>query len=179
VSEPLLIVVTGPPASGKTTIAEAIAADLALPLVAKDEIKEALADALGEEPPSGAVFAILYRFVDLQLRVGGSVVAEANFDPDLATPILADLRRRHAFRLIQIFATGDADLLADRYRERARSGERHPVHADDEQADEVEARIRAGEWRPLELEGELVEFDTTAGDVDVDALVARVRDLSR
>ncbi len=44
---PLLVVVTGPPAAGKTTIAREIARRLHLPLIAKDTIKEALFDGLG------------------------------------------------------------------------------------------------------------------------------------
>ena len=44
---PLLVVVTGPPAAGKTTVARGIAQRLRLPLVEKDTIKEALFDTLG------------------------------------------------------------------------------------------------------------------------------------
>jgi predicted kinase len=44
---PLLVVVHGPPAAGKTTIAREIAERLRLPLIAKDTIKEALFDGLG------------------------------------------------------------------------------------------------------------------------------------
>jgi predicted kinase len=40
------VVVSGPPASGKTTLARAIAPALGLPLVAKDTIKEALMSVL-------------------------------------------------------------------------------------------------------------------------------------
>jgi predicted kinase len=36
------VVVSGPPASGKTTLAVAIAPALGLPLIAKDTIKQAL-----------------------------------------------------------------------------------------------------------------------------------------
>ena len=38
---------TGPPASGKTTLAQAIAAALRLPLYTKDAFKELLYDTLG------------------------------------------------------------------------------------------------------------------------------------
>ena len=43
----LFVLVTGWPGSGKSTLAAALAPELGLPLLAKDEIKEALMDALG------------------------------------------------------------------------------------------------------------------------------------
>ena len=43
------VLVAGWPGSGKTTLATALAGELGLPLLSKDEIKEALMDGLG--PP--------------------------------------------------------------------------------------------------------------------------------
>jgi adenylate kinase family enzyme len=43
----MLIVVTGAPGSGKSTIAVPLAGRLGLPLIAKDDIKEALWDHVG------------------------------------------------------------------------------------------------------------------------------------
>ena len=39
---PLFVVVSGPPGSGKSAVAEPLARELGLPLIAKDTIKEAL-----------------------------------------------------------------------------------------------------------------------------------------
>ncbi|MGH8284210.1 MAG: AAA family ATPase [Steroidobacteraceae bacterium] len=44
-----LIIVTGLPASGKTTLARGLAARHRVPLLAKDLVKEPLLDALGAE----------------------------------------------------------------------------------------------------------------------------------
>src|SRR4051794_38645589 len=46
VTEALFVVVSGPPASGKSTLAPGLARPLALPLVAKDTIKDALMSVL-------------------------------------------------------------------------------------------------------------------------------------
>jgi adenylylsulfate kinase-like enzyme len=43
----MFVIVAGPPGSGKSTLAMSLAPELGLPLIAKDEIKEALMDVLG------------------------------------------------------------------------------------------------------------------------------------
>lgn len=45
-----VVLITGPPASGKTTLARNLAERLNLPVLAKDRIKETLFDALDDAP---------------------------------------------------------------------------------------------------------------------------------
>src|SRR5438046_2407448 len=91
-AEPRLIIVTGLPATGKTTLARRLAADLALPLVTKDDIKERLFDRLGWRDRAWsrllgqATYDLLYYFSELLLAGGRSFVVESNFHPDEATP---------------------------------------------------------------------------------------------
>jgi predicted kinase len=80
-----LTIILGSPASGKTTLARRLSADLSLPVFCKDDVKEALFDVLGSKDRewsrllSEASFAALARLAHTQLAVGQSLIAEGNW----------------------------------------------------------------------------------------------------
>jgi predicted kinase len=85
---PALIVVSGPPGSGKTTLAHQLAAAAGCPAVCRDEIKEGMAQAVpGFVPAPGdaltvRTLTVFFDVIGLLLRAGVSTVAEAAFqDP--------------------------------------------------------------------------------------------------
>ena len=167
----LLVVVTGPPAAGKTTVAEGLAVELGAALVTKDGIKETLFDALGtgdrewSRALGRATFEILFARVAAELRAGRPVVAEANFDASAAAGFAA----LPAARIVQVHCSAGPAVLLERYRTR----DRHPGHLDDEILDEVRAAIEGDRHAPLALGGGLISLDTS-GPVDVAALAASV-----
>ena len=172
---PALVVVTGPPGSGKSAIAAALRERLGLPLVAKDSLKEVLGDALGIEGRAdsqrlgGAIFFLLAHVVHELLASGVSVIAEGNFTAQ--SPLFKDVPPA---RIVQVHVTAEPEVLRARMLERASA--RHTVHWDRGAADEVAARAAAGEWAALPLVGELLEIDTTVWP-DLDELGARVAQL--
>jgi predicted kinase len=169
--EPLLVVVTGMPAAGKTSLARELSETLHLPLVTKDDIKEELYDTLGvgdvgwSQRLGKASYALIFVFCRELLARGSSVIAEANFFAGVDEARFAALPPH---RLFQVHCTAPFDVLLSRFEGRA---DRHPGHLDRDRAGELRRRYEAGTHGPLALPGELIDVDTS-GPVDV-GLVAQ------
>ncbi len=182
---PRLIIVHGLPATGKTTIAQQLARDLSLPLASKDMFKETLFDTLGwrdrawSQQIGRASIALLFQFMEMELRVGCSCMVECNFTAAIATPEFLALRERHAYEPVEIVCRCDGRVLWERFKRRAEAGERHPGHVDQETYTELEPRLLQGTSEPLQIGGRLIEVDTTDWSaVDYPALLATIRQLS-
>jgi predicted kinase len=94
VNRPSLIVVSGPPGAGKTTLAHAIARRVSCPAICRDEIKEGMVHATPGFRPSPSdpltmrTFTTFFDVLGLLLRSGVTVVAEAAFQDKLWRPQL-------------------------------------------------------------------------------------------
>lgn len=172
---PLLVVVTGPPASGKTTFARALSEELRLPLVTKDELKETLFDALGTGDRAWsrrlgrASIDILFLLLRQQLAADLPMIVEANF---WRSHDSKRFRSLPPHRVIQVLVTAPRSVLLERYRKRVR----HPGHLGASVVPELEMGLDAGEWAALDLAGELIEVDTSQ-DVQISAIIERIMEV--
>lgn len=169
VTDALFVVVSGPPASGKSTLAPALARDLGLPLVAKDTIKDALMSVLAV-PDVDASRQIGRAAIAAMLAVAAEspigAVVESNFHRSVA----AEEVRRLPGRVVEVFCRCDPVIARNRFATRART--RHPGHFDSIRSSEdlwnqEVAEPIAGDWTLLGVD--------TDRSVDVPAVVALIR----
>jgi predicted kinase len=158
------VLVGGWPASGKSTLSRALAAELGIAYLAKDEVKEALTDQLGAPASVAESQRLGAAAVAAVLRVAqgcpGAVVDSTWYPYSLA------LVRQLPGPFVEVRCRLDVQLARERYRSRHRD-ERH---LDDRR---TEQELWGAEVEPLGV-GPLIEVDTT-GPVDVVALAGRVR----
>jgi predicted kinase len=161
------VVVSGPAASGKTTLARAIAPELGLPLITKDTIKEALLGVLvvpDVETSRLVGRASVAALLAVAAETGGAVL-ESVWHRSRSLP---DLRRLPG-NLVEVFCRCDPQIAASRYVLRA--GSRAAGHFDVERTaedlwnDEV-AQPVAGGWPVIEI--------GTNDPVEITPLIARI-----
>jgi predicted kinase len=170
-----LVVVAGLPGSGKTTLARPLAEELQLPLISKDTIKEALFDVLdtGDLEWSRKLGLASHRVMYAVAAEGRGAVLESHFWRGLSEKDLSALDRP----MVQVYCRCPVEIAADRYRKRVSSPDRHPGHLPGHQTEEVTRAWRESEPLPLELDGALIEVDTSS-PLDAQAiatLASRIR----
>jgi predicted kinase len=155
-AEPMLIVVSGAPGSGKTTLARRIADNLALRLISKDAIKESLADAVGlprtvEESSrlGDAAYAAMFALARSTLDAGGVAVLDSNFRRGRSERELVAVAAGRPVRVIH--CKTDPATIERRYI--GRSSTRHPSHLDHLRTGDVMRELVDGSYEPLVIPG--------------------------
>lgn len=162
-----ILVITGLPGVGKTTLARLLARRYGLPLLAKDTIKEPLLDVLEGAPPdrersrllSNASFAVLFGLAREQLSLGSSLILEGNFRKGEHEREL-DPQRLAGGSLVclaQVLCSVPEAERQHRLLARHQDPSRHPGHRD------AELLTFTAGAEPLDLPGERFPLTTSQG----------------
>jgi predicted kinase len=176
----MLIIVTGLPCSGKTSLGRQISRLHKIPFISKDGFKERLFDTLGwsdrawSKKLSGASYEMMFYALEELLEVGQSCVLEANFDPAVHSEPIARITQKHQNRVVQIHCVTEPEILLERFKSRWENGERHPGHGDEMMLPEMELLVKQ-KILLLELPGPVIELDTTdLENLETSALFAAI-----
>jgi len=163
--KPSLVIVTGPPGTGKTTLAHQLAKAIGCPAICRDEIKEGMVHTQPgfqpsmEDALSMRAFDVFFNVLGLLLRAGTSVVAEAAFqDPRWQqglAPLLSDCSP------VVVHCSVAAEEAFARRLRRMREDPVRRAHADQES-------LKAGphafdHYRRLTLPAPSITVDTARG----------------
>jgi predicted kinase len=166
-SQPTLIVVSGPPGSGKTTLAHQIATVVGCPAICRDEIKEGMAHATrGFTPAQGDELTIrtlpaFFGVIELLLKAGVTTVAEAAFQDRVWRPRLTPLLPLASIRIVHCAV--DPEVAVGRILRRRSANPVREAHADPDPADAADYLRQLHEFDRVALDVPSIEVDTTSG----------------
>lgn len=180
-SKPVLVIVNGSPASGKSSLVKSLADELGLPLFEKDPIKERIADAFDEDfrPHSDefgeAAISQLHAIALELLESGHGLVIESFWEKGPSEELLQPLVNLASTAMIHV--TAEHDVLVERFEERIGDPDRHPVHMDAYRREDFRALLDDGRAEPLDLDVPTIILDNTDTGIDEDAVAAELREI--
>lgn len=128
-----LLILTGDVAAGKSTFAEILSKRYQTNVFYKDKIKEVLGDVIGfsnrEEnlKLSDAAVQLMIRTFEEFAKLEKSLILEANFHKRELQQ-LQDIAKTYDYEVMTLVLEADLHILHERYMNRMKYENRHPVH---------------------------------------------------
>ena len=161
---PHLVIVSGAPGTGKSTLVDYLQSKLEIPALSKDDIKEFLFDKLGAKDREwsrliGRVSVEMFNaFARQFLETGKDLMIENAFWAELARPELKMICEKTHTTCLELHCFTDISTRSERNRLRLQNGSRHPGHVDEEIIFNEAADVVR--YKPLDI-GKVIMIDTT------------------
>lgn len=178
-NKPLLIIVTGSPASGKTTLSHILSDKIKYPLISRDEIKESFINTLHtthadmDKSVDWHVYHTFFETIEGFLTKKISIIAEAAFQDKLWRPRLSGLADKANIKIIVCKA--DTALLKTRFAQRlSANADREKYHGDRTlMLSEEKFAAMTDNYEPVHINEATLLVDTTRGYCPgIDAIIS-------
>lgn len=164
-----LVVVTGVPGAGKTSLATVLAERLGSALVSLDEIKEELAAEAEDTPRAWLRYDAEAELVRRVEAFDGEAVVDIWIAPHRDTQRIRDLLKRWWDEMVEVRCQVSAAVAVDRYAARPRAWPHRPAD------DDTLARIRDAAEHPESLGAPRTIVVDTTRPVEIGDVVTAVR----
>jgi len=169
-----IIIITGLPGTGKTTLGRTLSDKYKFVFVSKDALKERMFDALGwsDKAWSLKVSAAAHRITDdiiaQELKAGHSIIVESNFKLGIDSERFRNIQAQYGCQLVQILCWADGETVYQRFAGRIGTEARHQGHVEALPLETIHQEFLAlkGKDKPLDIPGTTIELDTS----DIDAI---------
>lgn len=165
----VIVLITGMPATGKTTLGKTLSEKYLFPFISKDALKERIFDALGwsDKDWSLKVSAASHRIMDYvieeELKAGQSIILESNFKHAIDSARFTKMQSRFGCEVVQILCWAKGEVVFERFMKRIGTTERHPGQVEKISPEEIRRGFVAANGKdvPLDIPGKTIELDTT------------------
>jgi predicted kinase len=139
-----IVLTSGLPGSGKTTLAGEFGTDLGLPILERDRFQNLMLDQVPVESVAAskqigaASWELLFDMVPRLAATGAAFAVDSNFSRRRHRERLSGIARDAGYGIVEVHCTAPPGVLLERYRTRA-VDQRHPAALDRERVAEFAA----------------------------------------
>lgn len=185
-SKSVIVLISGAPGTGKTTLGKKLSQKYKFPFISKDALKERMFDNLGwsDKAWSLKVSAASHRIMDYiieeELKAEHSIIVESNFKQQVDSDRFRAFQAEYGCTLVQILCWAQGEVVYERFMNRMNTAKRHAGHVEAISPDEIRRGFleSGGKDAPLDIDGTTIELDTTDFDsVDYDLVYQTIEKL--
>ncbi|MCF8060746.1 MAG: AAA family ATPase [Bacteriovoracaceae bacterium] len=173
------IIITGPPGSGKTTLASSISKKLKLPLFSKDTFKCLMADYISGEgleytqSLGRSSIEILNLLLNELAKNSGTYIFESAFLKKYEDDFFSKFNEDEV-KLFQVYCKVNSEVSFDRIKSRLELEKRHTCHQDHLRLNDIKKSIEDGNYEKLQIQNGIdVQIEDGFSD---DLVIEKIRD---